>query len=167
MTNAAKERRAQASRMLASGCVALFLGALTTVPAAAAGEMTACRTAKLPEARIDACSAVIRAGTASTADRAEAFRRRGDAHAARTAYREADADYTEALRLEPASVPALTGRASARLASGDNIGAVSDLTDALRIDGGSAGLFVARGYARLLQENADEAVADFTAALAK
>ena len=167
MINAAQGRTVKKNRMLTPGCAAALLLALASVSAAAAGNMAACRTAKMPEARIDACSAIIHKGAASVADRAEAFRRRGDAHAARTAYREADADYTEALRLEPASVPALTGRASARLASGDNVGAVSDLTDALRIDGGSAGLFVARGYARLLQENADEAIADFTAALAK
>jgi len=167
MTSAAQKRTAPKSWTPMPACVAASFFALTAAPALAAGDLAACRTAQMPEARIEACGAVIHTATASIADRAEAFRRRGDAHAARAAHRQAAADYTEALRLEPASVPALTGRASARLATGDNIGAVSDLTDALRIDGGSAGLFVARGYARLLQGNADEAVADFTAALAK
>ncbi|WP_083556035.1 cytochrome c [Hyphomicrobium sp. NDB2Meth4] len=127
--------------------------------------ITDCKTAKSGEARITACSQIITSKTVDRAVRAEALRRRADAYAERAAHREAIADFSEALGIEPGSASALAGRAQSRLAVGETDGAISDLTDAMRIGGQSAGLLMARGYAHLLKENSDAAVADFTAVI--
>ena len=125
-----------------------------------------CRAVKPFDERISICSAVIAAASTPTAERAEALRRRGGAHAERGAYGDAIADYTEALRFTPDSSPAIIGRAEARFAAGDVDGAVLDYGEALRMSGRSAGLLVARGYALLTKGDTAGAIADFTAAIA-
>jgi len=133
--------------------------------AARADVITDCKTAKSGEVRITSCSQIIASKTVDRSVRAEALRRRAAAYAERAAQREAIADYTEALVIEPGSASALSGRAQSRLAIGETDGAISDLTDAMRIGGQSPGHLMARGYAYLLKENSDAAVADFTAVI--
>jgi tetratricopeptide (TPR) repeat protein len=127
--------------------------------------ITDCKSAKSGEMRIAACTEIIGSKTVDQSVRAEALRRRAAAHSERGANREAEVDYTEALRLEPTVPGSLTGRANVRLALGNPDGAISDLTDALRIGGNSAGLLMARGYAYLVKEDADAAVTDFTSVI--
>ena len=133
--------------------------------AAHADVLAECKTGKSGEARIAACSDVIASKTAAAGDRAEALRRRAQAYAERGAHTQAAADWDAALRLEPASGPALIGRAQARLASGETDGAIADFGEAIRLNGKAAGLYVARGYARLVKGDADGAIADYTAAI--
>ena len=140
----------------------LAVSAITSSGWARADMLADCKTAKAGEVRIFACGEIIGSKTVDRAVRAEALRRRGAALAERAANREAEADYTEALRIEPAVASALTGRANARLALGNADGAVSDLTDAMRLGGSSAGLLMARGYAHLSKGDADAAIGDFT-----
>ena len=166
MTDSTTHCRTRQLRMLARGCASV-LGVMLLVGAAHAAGMADCRKSGSPDARITACSKVIASSATSTPDRVEALRRRGAAHDARGAYRQAEADFTEALKLQPNSGAALIGRAEARLAMNETGAAISDLTDAMRFEGATGGLYVARGYARLLQGNADEAIADFTAAIGK
>lgn len=143
------------------------LTALMAIGFAARADVLAdCKAAKSGEARIATCSEIIASKTAAAADRAEALRRRAQAYAERAANKEAAADYSAALGLEPASAPAYIGRAQSRLAINDLDGAITDLSEALRIGGKTARLFVARGYAHLLKGNAETAIADFTAAIA-
>ncbi len=147
---------------------AMFAVLATCVVAAGgahADVITDCKTAKSGEARITACSQIITSKTVDRSVRAEALRRRADAYAERAAQREAIADYSEALRIEPQSAGALAGRAQSRLAVGETDGAISDLTDVMRIGGQSAGHLMARGYAYLLKGNSDAAVIDFTAVI--
>jgi tetratricopeptide (TPR) repeat protein len=134
--------------------------------AARADAIADCKTARSGEMRIAACSTVIAAKAVDASVRAEALRRRAAAYAERAANREAEADFTEAVALEPGAGSALTGRANVRLALGNPDGAVADLTDALRLSGKTAGLLMARGYAHLVKENADAAIADFDAVIA-
>jgi len=133
--------------------------------AARADVLVDCRESKASDVRIGACSEIIASKTVVPAVRAEAYRNRAAAYGERAAAKEADADYTEALRLEPASGQAYVGRGQARLALQDIDGAIADLTQAMRLNGQSAGLFVARGYARLLKGESGEAIGDFSAAI--
>lgn len=151
------------SNLIAAG---VMLATAIAVHPAHADVIANCKTAKSGDMRIAACSEIIASKTVDSAVRAEALRRRAAAYAERAANREAEADYTEALRLEPAVTSSLTGRANVRLALGDEDGAISDLTDAMRIGGNSAGLLMARGYAYLVKENLDAATADFNAVIA-
>jgi tetratricopeptide (TPR) repeat protein len=144
----------------------VLLVSAVTAGAAHADVIANCRSAKSGDARIAACSEIIVSKTVDRPVRAEALRRRAAAYAERAANAEAEADYTEALRLEPAVASSLTGRANVRLALGNADGAISDLTDAMRMTGNSAGLLMARGYANLVKENPDAAVADFDAVIA-
>lgn len=155
--------QAALSNLIAAGV--LLAAAAATYPAHA-DVIANCKTARSGDVRIAACSEIISSKTVDRPVRAEALRRRAAAYAERAANREAEADYTEALRLEPAVASSLTGRANVRLALGDADGAISDLTDAMRIGGNSAGLLMARGYAYLVKENLDAASADFDAVIA-
>lgn len=128
--------------------------------------ITDCKSARSGDMRIAACTQIIGSKTVDPAVRAEAFRRRAAAYAERAANADAEADYTEALRLEPAVTASLTGRANVRLALGNADGAIADITDALRIGGNSAGLLMARGYAYVVKENPAAAIADFDAVIA-
>ena len=137
---------------------------------AAAGSANAdviadCKSARSGETRIAACTEIVNSKTVERSVRAEALRRRAAAFAERAANREAVIDYTEALRIEPGTAAALTGRAQARIALGETDAAISDLTDALRAGGNSAGLLMARGYAQLLKNDPDAAIVDFTGAI--
>ncbi|MFA5902138.1 MAG: tetratricopeptide repeat protein [Hyphomicrobium sp.] len=151
---------------LQSLTVAGALLASTMVAATAyADVLVDCKTARSADMRIAACSRIIESRTVDRPVLAEALRRRAAAYAARASNREAEADFTEALRIEPAVAGSLTGRANVRLALGDAKGAISDLTDAMRVGGSSAALLLARGYAYLVNEDPDAAIVDFTAVI--
>lgn len=146
--------------------VGIFLASALIAATAHADVLADCKTARSADVRISACSEIIASRTVDRSVRAEALRRRAAIYAERAVNREAEADYTEALRIEPGVAGALTGRANVRLALGDANGAISDLTDAMRIGGNAAALLLARGYAHLVKENPDAAIADFTAVIA-
>ncbi len=158
MSNAALHRTVVAGLALATAIIATGV--------ARADVLVDCKSARSGEMRIAACSEIIASRTVDPSVRAEALRRRAAAYAERAANREAESDYTEALRLEPAVASSLTARANVRLALGNADGAISDLTDAIRMGGGTAGLLMARGYAHLVKNDADAALADFDAVVA-
>lgn len=145
---------------------AAALLALAVVGGAAhADVLVDCKESKASEVRMRACSEIIASKTVVPAVRAEAYRNRAAAYSVRAAAKEAIADYSEALLLDPASGQAYIGRGQARLAVQDIDGAIADLTQATRLNGQSAGLFVARGYARLLKGESGEAINDFSSAI--
>jgi tetratricopeptide (TPR) repeat protein len=132
---------------------------------ASADVQSDCRENRNGELRIRACSQLIDAGTATSSQRAEAYRSRAAAYAERASTREAIADYSEALRLKADDSPSYYGRGQARLALNQVDGAIADFTQAIRFSGASPGLYVARGYAQLVKGDADEAIADFSVAI--
>ncbi len=158
MSNAALHRTVLAGLALATAIIATGV--------ARADVLVDCKSARSGEMRIAACTEIIASRAVDPSVRAEALRRRAAAYAERAANREAESDYTEALRLEPAVASSLTARANVRLALGNADGAISDLTDAIRMGGGTAGLLMARGYAHLVKNDADAALADFDAVVA-
>jgi tetratricopeptide (TPR) repeat protein len=139
----------------------LALAAVT----ARADVLSDCQAGKSGEVRIAACSQIIDNQSTPAAVRADAYRARAGAYAERAAYKDAIADYTQALGLEAADGASYYGRGQVRLSLNQADGAISDFTQAIRHMGEQPGLYVARGYAQLVKGNPGEAVADFTVAI--
>lgn len=121
-----------------------------------------CRQNRRSDLKMQACSAIVDNPATTAGDRATALRHRGDARNDAGAYKDAIADFSEALRIEPENVPALTGRAQARLTGGDVAGALADLNVAIARAPNTAQLFLLRGHAELANGNTDAAIVDFT-----
>jgi Flp pilus assembly protein TadD len=90
---------------------------------------------------------------------------RGNARCAQGRYDLAVADYTEAIRLDPAFVNAYYNRATAKAAQGRYDLAVVDYTEAIRLDPTFAKAYCNRGVARRHLGQYDLAVADYTEAI--
>jgi tetratricopeptide (TPR) repeat protein len=144
-----------------------LLAALTSTATSAGGEdgPSNCAAGKPVEARIRACSSIIDAKPAASDPQAEAYRIRAAAYSEKANYKQATADFTEAIKLRGDNAVAYFGRGQSRLAEGDAAGAVSDLTQAIRYSEPSPRLYTARGYAQLVKGDAAEAMADFSVAL--
>jgi tetratricopeptide (TPR) repeat protein len=140
-------------------------GLALSVGAVQADRLSDCTDSHNSAVRIKACSEVIDAKTTSPKARIEAHRARAEAYGQRAAYKDAIADYSEALRLKTDDGASYYGRGQARLALNQIDGAISDLTQAIRYSGEQPGLYVARGYAQLVKGSPNEAVADFTVAI--
>lgn len=121
-----------------------------------------CRQSRRSDLKMQACSAIIDNLNTPAEDRAAALRHRGDARNDAGAFKDAIADFSEALRIKPENVPALTGRAQARLTGGDVAGALADLNVAIALAPNTAQLFLLRGHAELANGNTDAAIVDFT-----
>ena len=126
---------------------------------------TNCAGGKPVEARIRACSSIIDAKPLPSNPKAEAYRIRAAAYSEKANYKQAIADFSEAINLNGDDAAAYFGRSQSRLAEGDAAGAVSDLTQAIRYSEPAPRLFTARGYAQLVKGDAAEAMVDFSVAL--
>lgn len=141
-------------------------GGLALIATAVHADTTSdCMTGQDADVRIVACTRIISATELAPVVRADAYRARGEAHAARAAPKDAIADFTEAIALRPNDGQAYYQRAQSRLAIQHTIAAVADFSEAIKYLGNSPGLFVARGYAQLVKGDPNEAIADFSAAI--
>jgi len=140
-------------------------GLALSVGAVQADRLSDCKESHNGAVRIKACSEVIGAKTTTPEARIDAHRARAEAYGERAAYKDAIADYSEALRMKTDDGASYYGRGQARLALNQIDGAISDFTQAIRYSGEQPGLYVARGYAQLVKGNPNEAVADFTVAI--
>jgi tetratricopeptide (TPR) repeat protein len=154
----------RATHLARLASLAAVLG-LAAGPAAGEDATSECAQGKPIEARMRACSTIIDAKPPTQDPRAEAYRIRGGAHSEKANYKQAIADFTEAIKLKGDDAASYFGRGQSRLAEGDAVGAVDDLTQAIRYSQPTSRLFVARGYALLVKGDAAEAVVDFSAAL--
>lgn len=141
-------------------CLLLAIG----VSPAAADALSDCRQGRDQRARMEGCSSVIASKTSSAADKALAYRHRGEARLRAGAHGEAIADFSEAIRLVPGSAAAFSGRAQSRMATGDTAAAIADLSQAILL-APNAQLYVERGHAHLVTGTIDAAIADFDAAI--
>jgi tetratricopeptide (TPR) repeat protein len=112
-----------------------------------------------------ACTEVIDGSAYGPEQKAEAFRRRGNARAAAGAHEDALRDFDSAIELRPGDAAAHAARGQVRLSRGDNQGAVADITLAVQLEPRSAEYLVARGHAQLVGGHPDDAIADFNIAL--
>jgi tetratricopeptide (TPR) repeat protein/S1-C subfamily serine protease len=80
-------------------------------------------------------------------------------------YKQAIADFTEAIRLKPDFALAYNNRAFARLQNKDDKGAIGDYNEAIRFNPNNALLHVNRGFARLQNKDDKGAIEDFQQAI--
>src|SRR5262249_56598561 len=88
------------------------------------------------------------------------------AYLSRLNNRPANADFDEAIRLEPKFASAYTDRGSAYRARGDNDHAIADFGEAIRLDPKSADAYYNRGLAYLYSGDFAKALADVSEASA-
>ncbi|MCZ7554607.1 MAG: tetratricopeptide repeat protein [Anaerolineales bacterium] len=96
---------------------------------------------------------------------AHAFLQSGEVRRKQGDHEGAIADYTEALRLNPALVVAYNNRGLARREKGDLDGAIADYTEAIRLNPGFAVAYTNRGYMFQEKGDLDGAIADYTEAI--
>jgi hypothetical protein len=110
---------------------------------------------------IAACTRVATDSTQSTADRALAYRWRGNNCAARNAIDEAIDDYSEAINLEPRNAATYASRAIALSRKGDRDEAIADYRQAVAIDPAKiAGMVAASTELKGLEEASSSAARD-------
>jgi tetratricopeptide (TPR) repeat protein len=124
-----------------------------------------CNRGSNAEVRLRGCSEVISSSAYGPAEKAVAYRNRGNARADAGAAAEAIADFTESIKLRPNDAASHAGRGGARLTLGDISGAIADYSEALRLTPDSACFLVGRGHARFVKGDLPDAVADFTEAI--
>ncbi len=90
---------------------------------------------------------------------------RGKAHLVKEEYDEGIADFTDAIRLDPAHAPAYAARAEAWARKHYRDREVADITAAIKLEPRNTVYRVARGQSCSAQGRHDEAMADFNAAL--
>jgi tetratricopeptide (TPR) repeat protein len=144
--------------------LALFLVAAVSELAFADAESD-CRRSWNAAVSISACGEIIDGSAYEPEQKAEAFKRRGNARAAAGAHEDAIRDFDSAIKLRPNDAAAYAARGQVRLSRGDNQGAITDLTLAVRLDPRSAEYLVVRGHAQLVDGHPDDGIADFNAAL--
>jgi tetratricopeptide (TPR) repeat protein len=96
---------------------------------------------------------------------AEGFFKRGVYEVLSGDYREAIADLTQAIRLNPDNAQAYTNQGLARAALGDTPGAIADLSQAIEIDPSLALAYYNRGFVRSQLQDYQGAIEDFNQAI--
>ena len=130
--------------------LALFAAALLWSPAAAsadlAGEAALCRDETAhPDARVGACTYLIRWGDHGDKSLAAAFHARGLAYDAIGDGKKAVSDFSESIRLNPGNAVAYNNRANAYAALGVFDRALADFAESLRLDPEDGSTFNNRG----------------------
>jgi tetratricopeptide (TPR) repeat protein len=143
----------------------VFLLAVTASGGAFADTISDCRRSWDVVVSTRACTEIIGGGSYSPEQKAEAFRRRGNARAAAGALDDAVDDFDSAVRLRPDDAAAYAARGEVRLSRHDSSGAIADFTAAIRLNPRSADVLVARGHAQMVASRPDDAISDFDAAL--
>lgn len=145
---------------------AMLLAVLAS--AARASAIEDCSHARDPAVRLEACTMVIEAAGPQDADKAVAYRNRGEARLKAGASEQAIADFTAALDLDAGDARAYAGRARARGTRGEHDAAIVDFSAALRLTQGDAAratLLIGRGHVLLVKSEIGPAIADFDDAI--
>ena len=112
------------------------------------------------------CTAMIQAGNETPKILAVAFNARGNGFVVKKDYDRAVADFSEAIRLDPADAAVFRDRATAYAANNDADSAIRDYTEAARLDPRNAIAFHDRGLVYQNQMgDMKRAIADYTEAL--
>ena len=151
----------------------MYVFASATILIAGAGAVAAdpiktCKRSFDSAARLNACTTVIRSPASTAANKAIAFRNRGEARLRAGATDQAIGDFTSALGLNQNDARSLSGRARARVTKKDLNGATSDFTAALGLakgDNAKARILLGRGHTLMVKGLADRAIADFDEAI--
>ena len=118
-----------------------------------------------PDARINACAAIIQSNETPPVNLPIAYSNRGLAHAAKGEYGFAIRDYDEALRRDPELTRAYAGRGGAHQALGEHDDAIRDFDEALRRDGEDSTSYRRRGDSYAAKHEYEEAIRNFDGAI--
>jgi tetratricopeptide (TPR) repeat protein len=118
-----------------------------------------------PDLQIDGCTAAIKSGHQFGKNLSRIFYNRGIAHAKKSQYDHAIADFNQAIRLDPDSIFALNNRGAAHARNGQYDDAIADFNEAIRIDASYAITYNNRGIAYAKKGQFDRAVEDFDQAI--
>ena len=114
------------------------------------------------QARIEACTQVVVQAKDDDDLRAEALLQRGVLYEFGGDKDAALADYSEVIKLDPASAVAYFNRGNVHDQMGDRDRAIADYTEAVRLDPSDPDVFNNRGQAYDAKGEADLAIADYT-----
>jgi len=167
ITHAIKERvnRTGIELLAAAGLVLAM-----SVSVFAAGDREDCAATGNPDQSIAACARVIADDSETAANRAAAYKNRGNAYYNKKDYGDAIADYNEAIRLDPSQALtyhalAYVNRARTYSDKKDYDRAIADYSEAIKLDPKLATAFNLRGLAYLNKRELDSAFADFNEAI--
>ncbi len=147
----------------------LLLLTLTSPALAEDDALGSCRHEKEGVDQLAACTAVVSSPEFTAAERATAFRIRGELRQTAGALGPAIEDLSSALSLSPNDPAAYASRARVHLAKGDLDAAVTDFSAALQHQlekRAKARLFIGRGHTLMVKALYDQALADFDQAIA-
>ncbi len=151
--------------------IAATLFFASSVGAFAASDREDCAAdAASPDQKIASCSHVIADDGEDAATRAHAYGSRGAAYYGNGDYDRAIADFTEAMKLDPSTVPAYFAPAYGRRGLAyaekrDYDHAIADYGEAIRLDPNSAPAYNGRGLAYFREGDLDRAIADYNEAV--
>ena len=143
----------------------LLLVASTAPDPSRADALGQCRSARNPEARLRACTEIIGSTSASAEQKALAYRNRGRTRAEAGASDAAQADLTEAIKLNPTDGQAYGYRAQVHVSRRNLDAAIADYSDVIRLRPKAVVGYTGRGHAYLVKGDAQQAIDDFSQAL--
>jgi tetratricopeptide (TPR) repeat protein len=114
---------------------------------------------------IPATAEQSRQATPAALPTAEAYASRGLASYDKAQFREAIADYSEAIRLQPKAAAYYLGRGKALAVKGEPDRAIADFNETIRLDPNNADAWASRGNVRFERGQVEMADADFREAL--
>ncbi|MGE0055853.1 MAG: tetratricopeptide repeat protein [Hyphomicrobium sp.] len=156
------------SRAPELGAAAFILLVAIMTAGAFAYERKDCEQENKATLALRACSQLLDIGDLDQATRARYYRRRGDAWLHEDEPKEAAADFSHALAIEPGNVTALKGRARANTLLGKHPAAVADWSAILaQLEDGAAKeqVYLARAESELAAGKPDAALADYAVIL--
>ncbi len=142
-----------------------FLIVASCFQSAAADWISECRGEGWSAARLAACTQIILSPSFGPDVKALAYRFRGDARSEAGAFRQAIADFNEAIRLVTNDPLAFAGRGWGRFSIGDLTGAIHDYDQAIQLSPDSANFYIERGHLYLVNGNVEASVRDLTEAI--
>jgi lipoprotein NlpI len=114
---------------------------------------------------IGACSRALTSGKYKGRDLAELYNHRGFEHGSKKEHDRAIADYSEAIKLDPAYATAYNNRGFVYVGKKDYDRAIADFSEAIKLDPKYAAAFYNRGAAYSVKNEYDLAIADFNEAI--
>ncbi len=143
---------------------AFGFGALAQDASGAKPDAASCEAREIAAA-IRGCTALIEGAAPGDAKLTQSLINRGKAHAKRSYYSDAVADFNRAIELDPKNAKAYLERGRAYDELSDRSRAEADLAEAMRLDPADPEAYASRGWLRRNSGNKETAKADFEQAI--
>jgi tetratricopeptide (TPR) repeat protein len=154
-------------RRIAAAAALVAAAALSIGSATAASAVDRCISDKIdPDTSIEACTREINSGQYDYANLAILYVDRAESYVTKGNYDQALADLNQALRFNPRSADALSGRCNAYLYKGDTDHAMADCNQAIAIDPKNSDAYVSRGQLYIALGAFERATPDLQQAVA-